>query len=398
MLLLLAIAGLLVGPVLVLLPNGRSWDPILDSFSLAAVGGLTVLHLLPEAIENGGLLALIAAGFGGLFPQVLHRLRGVGPWLMLAGLALHTGLEATTLSGGTGPLAVAVIVHRLPEGLAVFRLYHQHPATRGGGPLAIAILVGATLIGGILGADLQVTGPLRGWLDALVAGMLLNIVWDHGADHHGEAPGSGTPATGWGAASATAAGLATVGLVAAGHAHMGATLEALLQLLGLSGLVLGATALFRPFVQYDIDMDPIVAALVGGSTLGALTLPLIEGLATVGPAIQVSAAVLVALLPLPVWSRIPLAAAGLRSGVHPGALFALVTTGPTPTRLAGGAVGGLLLAALPPPGWSVPDLRIGLPLLAGFGLFALVRHGPRGLVRTVLPTHTHHEAIPTSGR
>ncbi|MCA9571004.1 MAG: hypothetical protein KC656_24355, partial [Myxococcales bacterium] len=99
LLLLLAILGLLVGPTLYLVPHWRTWDRLLDGFALAAVGGLGMLHLLPEAVETGGLLALVAAAVGLVLPGLLHGLLGFGPWVLLAGLVLHAGVESSALTG-----------------------------------------------------------------------------------------------------------------------------------------------------------------------------------------------------------------------------------------------------------------------------------------------------------
>lgn len=197
--LFLAIVGLLVGPGLYAVPHWRTWDRVLDSFTLLAVGGLAVFHLLPGSVSEGGPLALVLAGVGVLLPRALRTLEGVGPWVLLIGLAIHAALEAAALGAHAHhavALGVAVVLHRVPVGLAVFAMYHEHPRTSGMGWVAIGGLVLSTIVGFWIGPSLHAatSGTVEAGLSALVAGMLLHVVWEHGepeehAHEHGESAG-----------------------------------------------------------------------------------------------------------------------------------------------------------------------------------------------------------------
>jgi len=185
----LAILGLFVGPLLHSIPHWRLWDPLLDSFTLAAVAGLCTLHLLPQALEHGGFVAIVFAGVGLLLPPFLHGLRGFGPWVLLIGLAAHAAIEAAALAtpGGHGSLGLAVVLHRLPVGLAVFALYQEHSHKNAVAWSAVGFLAVATALGFLSGP--QIVGSFgesgQSALDAAVAGMLMHIVWEHGTAGHG---------------------------------------------------------------------------------------------------------------------------------------------------------------------------------------------------------------------
>ncbi len=186
----------------------------LDGFVVASVPGLIFLLFVPEAIEqrNLAVLACVVAGF--FLPVALERLtrdvRGQtdrwGLVLGLTGLAIHAALDGTALAtitdpGAPSPLALAVILHRLPVGIAVWWLVTR-AAGRWSGVAALGALMVATAIGFSFGA--VVTGLLGSselvtLYQAVVGGSLVHVV-----THRGYAlPKGGEPrAEGWGALAA----------------------------------------------------------------------------------------------------------------------------------------------------------------------------------------------------
>ena len=56
------------------------WKSALDGFIMVTVGGLAALHLIPEALQHGGPLAIPLVVLGALLPLWSHhfaeRLRG----------------------------------------------------------------------------------------------------------------------------------------------------------------------------------------------------------------------------------------------------------------------------------------------------------------------------------
>lgn len=199
-LLLAAVAGLLAGPLLFRVrEDWRAWWALLDGFVLVTVGGIAALHLLPEALEHGGLLALVFAAIGAVAPVALERKAAqkrprLASWLLVLGLVPHAMLESAAL-GVAHPehlltVGLAVAAHRLPVGMVVYSVA-QRGYGRTGSLLALAALALATLAGFGAGEWLEATfsEPSFSWLQALVGGSLLHVAFAHrikgsGQGHH----------------------------------------------------------------------------------------------------------------------------------------------------------------------------------------------------------------------
>lgn len=187
--LIVALLGLLAGPMLLgLAPHGRVWRRWLDGLCLSLVGGLSILHLLPHAVEHGGPIALLVAVVSAIVPGLLHR-HGDGAhsrWNLglFALLLLHAAVDGAALAlldDTSSSLSIAVAAHRVPVGLVVFATARQL-APRAGW-LSILLLSLAT-VGGFFGSDaaahlLHGHHWLEGVLEAAVAGALLHILFDH---------------------------------------------------------------------------------------------------------------------------------------------------------------------------------------------------------------------------
>ncbi len=178
-LLLVSLAALFVGPVLMRLARGAAVQ-VMDGFVLVAVGGLCLLHLLPEGIAGGGAWALVAAAGGLVLPaaaeKALHGAhRGILALAML-GLAIHAGMDGAALSTSHEHLGMGVALHRLPMGLLIWLAVGRRSTAAG-----LATLVGvalATLGGYLAGPALLAAAPAMATaiFQALVAGSLLHVV------------------------------------------------------------------------------------------------------------------------------------------------------------------------------------------------------------------------------
>lgn len=228
--LLLALGALAIGPTL--LGRVRRWPSVatgLDGFVAAAITGLIFLQFVPGAFERREMSILVAVVLGFFLPIIVERttrdLRGRadrwGLLLGLTGLALHAALDGGALatvdhSGSGNSLALAVILHRLPVGIAVWWLTSRALGRRGG-IAALAALMAATAAGFHFGgAATQVFGEhgIVDWYQAIVGGSLVHVVL-----HRGHAlPEARRPrAEGWGAVAALALLLGMVLLP--GEAH-----------------------------------------------------------------------------------------------------------------------------------------------------------------------------------
>ena len=187
---LASVLALFLGPLLLRVNvEQEGWSKALDSFALVAVGGLVVLHLIPDVLAHGGLLAALLLLVGALLPAYMHRHaeRGSGQvsaLVLLLGLTPHIALESAALGVADADhlmaLGTAIAVHRLPVGLIVFAHLRGHVGARGGWG-AIAVLVASAVAGFAYGESLQSTFSEESFamLQALAAGMLLHVITTH---------------------------------------------------------------------------------------------------------------------------------------------------------------------------------------------------------------------------
>ncbi len=198
-----AIGALLLGPLLLQLARfGPRVAAFLDGFTFISIAGLFCFSVFPAALAAGGSAAWAFAALGLVFPVAAERLfrrtaarahlaiLGLG----VAGLAAHAVLDGIALMGAGlvesdhghagEDLAVAVVLHNLPKGLAIWYLLQPAFGTRVA-VLAFAALVAATA-GGFLGGPAVVAalaGPAMAWFQAFIVGSILHVVM-HGPAHH----------------------------------------------------------------------------------------------------------------------------------------------------------------------------------------------------------------------
>ncbi|WP_438024337.1 permease [Sorangium sp. So ce233] len=188
----LSLAGLAAGPLLVALGRRRTLPTsALDGLTLGLVPALVLSRHLPHAVEEIGAQAVLwaALGYAALW-LTEHRRRGagevVGREVAFSALAVHGLLDGAGLAlaaaaadgGADGALfAVAVLVHRLPEGLSLAARFLPAWGWR---QLAVRLgLLGLlTLLGALLGQRLMESLPHES-LEVFIAfglGVLLRIV------------------------------------------------------------------------------------------------------------------------------------------------------------------------------------------------------------------------------
>jgi hypothetical protein len=198
-LVLVSLLALLSGPLVVQLARGRGWVlSLIDGFVVVTIGGIVLLHILPHAFLVGGAATLVVAAIGLVGPTLLEstlgaRVRAVAGLVLpvaLLGLAIHAMLDGVVLAeghhdgahGGEGHgsgefLALGVVLHRIPEGLAIWWIF-QRERGRAAAGAALLFVAAATAAGFFLGEALESTGALGAlhWIQALVAGSLLHVI------------------------------------------------------------------------------------------------------------------------------------------------------------------------------------------------------------------------------
>jgi len=195
-LLLISIAALGFGPLAYRLAGGRhTFLAVVDGFVFVAIGGLVILSVLPESMAHGGwpTIGFVFLGFAGptvaehLFHRAAKRTHVTALALGMLGLCLHAFVDGAALGSAVGAqLTAAVVLHRLPVGLAIWWLLRPHF-----GPAFPSIVLG--LVAAATGAGYGI-GPGFGeslssqsvaWFQAFVAGSLLHVVFfrPHLDDH-----------------------------------------------------------------------------------------------------------------------------------------------------------------------------------------------------------------------
>lgn len=189
--LIAALAALGAGPLLDAGASRRSgFIPVLDGLVMAAIPGLIFLEFVPAAIGAGQWSMLVALVVGFLLPVAAERgarhvSRRAHRWALFAGLSgfvVHSALDGAALGtlapGASASFPLAVVLHRLPVGVAVWWLTVKE-IDRRAGIAALALLMLGTLGGFAFGAAVDRIALNSGVLtlyQAVVGGSLVHVV------------------------------------------------------------------------------------------------------------------------------------------------------------------------------------------------------------------------------
>ncbi|GIU14234.1 MULTISPECIES: metal transporter [unclassified Shewanella] len=189
--LLASCIALLLGPLFYrFFSTGNGLQKGLDGFIFVSLGGLVLVHILPELLEHGGFLAIVFVIIGiwgpTLSERLFHRYSEVTHNLTLilgiGGLLLHTitdgGAMILAQQEGNSPLlALGIILHRLPVGVAIWWLLKPQVGSR----WAMAVLAAMMLLTGFgyfAGEQMLSHLSLENtvYLQAFVTGSILHVV------------------------------------------------------------------------------------------------------------------------------------------------------------------------------------------------------------------------------
>lgn len=189
MLLVPGLIAVAAGPLLYQLARGgRPLLAALDGFAVVAVGGLALLHIIPDSISLAGWTAAGAALAALAAPSLTARRLGglarpahaAALFLGLAALILHAfsgGTPAASPGTSQAQGMVLLLLHRLPVGLAIWFLLRPvyGPGWAMGG---IAVTAAATAAG-LAFSDSAGFLQSRGWgiFQAAAAGSLLHLLF-----------------------------------------------------------------------------------------------------------------------------------------------------------------------------------------------------------------------------
>lgn len=200
MLLTLSIAALLAGPFVYTLGKRNAIArQVLDGFIFITIAGLVAVHIIPDSLLGGGNLAILFLALGIAFPVLIerglhesfHAAHGLVLALAALGLVIHSVLDGIALlPGSNGNLAYAVILHRLPIGMAIWWSLRPNLGI-GAAATAFGLIIVSTTAAFVFGAPVVDLAEARGiaWLQAFISGSLIHIVAfgvSHDHDSHVE--------------------------------------------------------------------------------------------------------------------------------------------------------------------------------------------------------------------
>lgn len=184
---LLSTLALLAGPFVYALGRRNAVvERLLDALIVLAIAWIVVAHILPEAFAVAGPVVFAALLVGMAFPLVLRRIFHLASstahvaLLALAALALvlHALIDGIALSpAGGDELAAAVIIHRLPVGMAIWWTFRPAIGTAAA-IVAFVLLIAATAAAYFLGTPVAELAESRilALFQAFVAGSLVDLV------------------------------------------------------------------------------------------------------------------------------------------------------------------------------------------------------------------------------
>ncbi len=201
-----SVAALVLGPLLyVIARRARPLFELIDGFVLVAVLGLALLEIIPNGLEKAGPWALLAVVVGVLAPRAFARgldggsSRRAWAFIALLGMAVHAFTDGLAVAGThhvdeSHALEWAIILHRIPVGLAIWWMLASRPEDGQRSALVALGTIAAASVAGFYGGGALIEhsgGPALGLLEAAVGGLLLHVVAhrpDTGGSERGDRP------------------------------------------------------------------------------------------------------------------------------------------------------------------------------------------------------------------
>ncbi|WP_445778394.1 metal transporter [Shewanella sp.] len=193
--------ALLFGPLFYrYFSSGSGLQKGLDGFIFVSLGGLVLIHILPELLEHGGFITLFFVLLGVWGPtaseKLFHRYstitHNITLLLGIGGLLLHTITDGGAMvlaqqEGNSTLLALGVIMHRLPVGVAIWWLLKPQVGTRWASAV-LAAMMALTAVGYFAGEHLLTQLSLENtvYLQAFVTGSILHVVLHQPHGHQQE--------------------------------------------------------------------------------------------------------------------------------------------------------------------------------------------------------------------
>jgi hypothetical protein len=194
--LVLSTVALLLGPAIYAAGrNSPIAKRVLNASILLTIAAIIAIHIIPEALAHGGKIAIAVILAGLAFPMLLEQLfrkatdtaHLVIVALAATGLLVHAVVDGIALlpESGTG-LAYAIVLHRLPVGMAVWWAIRPTFGVASA-VLGFALIIIATAAGYFAGDHIVELANERtlAMLQAFVSGSLIHVLaFGVKHDHH----------------------------------------------------------------------------------------------------------------------------------------------------------------------------------------------------------------------
>ena len=194
MTLALSIAALLLGPLIYAAGRkNRIARRICDALIVVTIAVIILVHIIPDAFFKAGMSAIAILVLGIAFPVLLERIfRRAADAAHLAiviiaivGLLLHAVIDGLALLPENGSaLAYAIVLHRLPVGMAIWWAVKPNLGTLPAVAI-FSLIIAATVAGYFVGDHIVplVETKTMALFQAFVAGSLIHVV-AFGVKHH----------------------------------------------------------------------------------------------------------------------------------------------------------------------------------------------------------------------
>ena len=185
--LIASIASLVIGPICYVIARGNlAAVRALDIVVILSLAVLAIGLLVSEIIDHAGLVVLVPFFIGLFIPLLIEHFfnkhkpeaEAVLFLLVIIGIALHALIDGVTLAlGNNHTVSYSVVIHRIPIGLIIWRMFLEKKRFALFAFLSIAV---ATILGYYLGVQViqRVSHEHVVFLEAFYLGFLLHIVAD----------------------------------------------------------------------------------------------------------------------------------------------------------------------------------------------------------------------------
>lgn len=187
MTLFLSTLALLLGPIIYSVAHKTQFARrALNILVVLTIAWIIGVHIIPEALEKGGNLAIAVIAAGIAFPMILERMfrkatdtaHLVVVAIAALGLFIHAIIDGIALLPGSGvSLSHAIILHRIPMGMALWWAIQPSYGYAVTGTVFVLIIL-STAAGFAAGEPVLAMAATKtiALLQAFVAGSLIHVI------------------------------------------------------------------------------------------------------------------------------------------------------------------------------------------------------------------------------